>query len=54
MGDWMGVRPGRTGWGSPPEMVGTWTGYAAGGTPLAVSRRRTFLFEVVCNCWIMK
>ena len=26
----------------PPS--GTWTGYATGGTPLAVSRMRTFLF----------
>ena len=26
-----------------PQMDGTWTGYAAGSTPLAVSRRRTSL-----------
>ena len=29
-----------TGWGTTP-----WTGYAAGGTPLAVSHRTTFLFN---------
>ena len=28
-----------------PGMDGTWTGYAAGSTPFAGSRRRTFLFE---------
>ena len=50
----------RTRWGTPP-LSGTgldgvpppplwrtgyaWTGYGAGGTPLAVSRRMTFLFK---------
>ena len=32
-----------TGWSTPSRMFGAWTGYAAGDTPLAVSRRRTFL-----------
>ena len=47
--DWMGYpQPlsNRTGWElhpPPPGMVGSLTGYAAGGTPLAVSHRRTFL-----------
>ena len=36
--DWMGVPP-------PPEMDGTWTGYATGSMPLLVSGRRTFLFD---------
>ena len=32
----------------PPSGMGdVWTGYAAGGTPLAVSRRRTFLFVML-------
>ena len=40
--DWMGVtsRPPP----SPPGMEGSWTGYAASGTPLAGSYRRIFLF----------
>ena len=36
----------RDGVNPPPPRTGyAGTGYAAGGTPLAVSRRRTFLFE---------
>ena len=31
------------GWGTPPRIGYAWTGYAAGGMSLAVSRRRTFL-----------
>ena len=48
-----GVLPSGTGQGGvpspPPSGTGyAWTGYGAGGTPLAVSRRRTFfLFLVV-------
>ena len=42
-----GVPPlARTGWGTPQD-GGTsppWTGYATGGTPPGVSRRRTALF----------
>ena len=38
----MDVPPGQ-GWGTP-RIAYAWTGYAAGGTPLAVSRRKTFLF----------
>ena len=46
--DWVGVSPLiRTGWRYPPGIVVTWTGYAAGGTPLAVSHRRTFLSNIV-------
>ena len=34
----------RMGYPPPPRQIGyAWTGYAAGSTPLAVSRRRTFL-----------
>ena len=36
----------------PAGMDGTWTGYAAGGTPLVVSHRRTFLLLIaytICN-----
>ena len=39
VGIWMGVSP------PLPRLDGTWTGYVTGGTPLAVSRRRTFLFN---------
>ena len=45
-GDLDGIpSPSGTGWGYPttPGMDDTCAGYAAGGTPLAVSRRRTFL-----------
>ena len=38
----------RSGWG-PPALPGTgyaWTGYAAGGTHLAVSHRRSVLFNI--------
>ena len=34
----MGYSPVRTGWGYPPRMDCTWTGYAAGGTPLDFPR----------------
>ena len=35
----------------PGQGVGylPWAGYAVGGTPLAASRRRTFLFEVLLH-----
>ena len=32
--------------GVPPVAGYAWTGYAAGGTPLAVSHRRTFLLDL--------
>ena len=38
----LGTPPPRQDWGTPPHPPGT--GYAADGTPLAVSHRRTFLF----------
>ena len=37
---------------TPPPLPGTgyaWTGYAADGAPLAVSRRRTFLFKIYAH-----
>ena len=38
--DWVPPPPG---WGTPPPPIGlAWTGYVAGGTPLAVFRRRTY------------
>ena len=47
--------PTKGGGGTPLGMDGTWKGYAAGGTPLAVSPRRTFVFKVknkdTINCW---
>ena len=48
--DRMGYPPPRgtpwPGWGTPIQTGYTWTGYASGGTPLAVSRRRTALFKI--------
>ena len=49
-----GTRPARTGVPFPPETGYAWTGYAAGGTPLSVSRRRTlvhmwFLIYAISN-----
>ena len=39
--------PIQLGWGTPLAGIGyTWTAYAAGGTPLAVSRRRNILFTI--------
>ena len=37
--------------GVPPRRIGVrpWTGYTAGGTPLAVTRKRTFLFRNLCD-----
>ena len=43
-----GIPLSMTGWGSPlipiQDRTGWATGYGMGGTPLAISRRRTFLF----------
>ena len=44
IGTWMGV--------PPLGMDGTWACYAAEGTPLAVSCRRTFLFLIIMFCSI--
>ena len=56
----MGVLPARSGWGTIVEVFPVvsifhsagyaWTGYAAGGTPLVVSRMRTFLFQRYLAC----
>ena len=41
-----GVPQEKSGLGTPPPGTGyAWTGYAVGGTPLAVSRMRTVLFK---------
>ena len=41
--------PGQVRMGNPLGTGYTWTGYAAGGTPLAVSRRRTVLLSYECD-----